>query len=416
MLKRTPFHPRTSALCTGLAYKEWAGYAAVANFDRHSEREYFAVRYAAGLLDVSPLYKYDIIGRDAARLLSRVWCRDITTLKVGRATYSAMCDESGQTLDDGVIVRLDEDAYRITSSEPWLFWFERFARGLSVTISDRSDDLAALALQGPRARAILNPLVDEDLDGMRFFRACHTRLGKAEIVITRTGYTGDLGYELWMEPKDALGVWDAIMEEGSSHGIEPMGLDALDVTRIEAGFVLQGVDYVCAARCLIDRLKSSPYEAGLGSTVQLDRAPFVGQAALREEFARGPAWHLVGLELSWPELEALYASYGLPPHLAPIASREPLPLYDPSGQQQIGQVTSSTWSPRLKRYIALGQVKRGLEALGTQLKVEHTVAFERRSVTATVVKSPFYAPKHARSTPSPVRPKQATSTSEVNHG
>jgi aminomethyltransferase len=396
-MRTTPFHARTSALSTSFAWKEWAGYAAVRAYDAHSEREYFALRHGAGVIDVSPLYKYEVSGPHAAALLARMFTRDIGAVRVGQVVYSAMADERGQCLDDGTVARLTERQFRVTTSEPWMHWWHRHARGLDVQIEDSSARLAALAVQGPLAREILKPLVGWDLDKMRFFRVKRTTFaGRHAIWISRTGYTGDLGYELWIESADALPVLDALLEHGAPRGLEPVGLDALDVARIEAGFVLQGVDYVSARSCLVEGHKSTPDEAGLGWTVDLDREPFVGAEAIRAERARGPEWALVGLELDWGELEALYATYGLPPHLAPAASRVAVPVYDPGGHRQVGQVTSSTWSPLLKRYLALAQVYAPYGRLGTKLRVEHTPEFERRQVTARVVETPFFDPPRKR--------------------
>jgi len=398
MARTSPFHPRTSALSSSFAWKEWAGYAAVSTFDSHSESEYFAIRSTAGLLDVTPLYKLDVMGPDAATLLARVWTRDISKIGVGRVVYSAMCDERGHLLDDGTIARLGKDHFRCTSSEPWYAWMLRHARGMDVSIEDTTDQIAALALQGPRAREILKAVVEFDMDRMRFFRARKTTLNGIPLHISRTGYTGDLGYELWVESDRALDLWDALMAAGAPHGMVPIGLDALDVSRIEAGFVLQGVDYISARRCMIESRKSTPDDAGLGWTVDLDRAPFVGQAAIRSERERGSEWDLVGLEISWPEIDALYSSYGLPPHLAPVACRSAVPVYDGDGVQ-VGQATSTTWSPTCKRYLALAQIRRPHHELGGKLKIEHTVEFERKTVTATVVERPFFDPPRKRSTP-----------------
>ena len=407
MPRQTPFHPRTAALCCSYAWKEWAGYAAVCNYDRHSEREYFAFRHTAGLIDITPLFKYEITGPDAGAFLSRVWCRDIASIGRGRVVYSSMVDERGKMLDDGTIARIGEQHYRVTSSEAWLGWFHRHARGYQVTIEESTDDIAALALQGPLARQILKPLVEFDMDRMRFFRIRRTTLAGIPLWISRTGYTGDLGYELWVDNVDALRLWDALTEAGAPLGMEPVGLDALDVVRIEAGFVLQGIDYVSAKFCLNEFRKSTPCEAGLSSTVDLERDLFVGQGALLAERARGPAWELVGLELSWSELEVLYASYNLPPHLAPAASRAALPVYDPAGRKQIGQITSSVWSPLLKKSIALAQVRAAWAAPGTVLKAECTPEFERRQVSATVVPRPFFDPERKRHTPGSGKNKEA---------
>ena len=404
MPRTTPFHSRTSGLMESMAWKEWAGYAAACNFDAHSEREYFAIRQSAGLLDVTPLYKYDVTGSDAASFLSRVWTRDITKLKPGRVVYGCMCDGDGKVLDDGTITYLGENAFRVTSSEPWLGWYSRHSRGMDVEIEDSTDRISALALQGPCSRDILRELTDCDLDSMRFFGTAAGKIAGADGRITRTGYTGDLGYELWMHNADAERVYDALLEAGKPYNMEPIGLDALDVSRIEAGFVLQGIDYICAQRCLIEARKSTPEEAGLGWTVNLDREGWIGRDALLREREVGPKWGLVGLELDWAELEELYEQYNLPPHLAPVACRSAVPVYS-SGRSQVGQVTSSTWSPTLKKYLALGQVYAQHAKVGTKLKVEYTVEFERRTVTATVVKRPFFDPERKTFTPN-AQPKE----------
>lgn len=403
MPRPTPFHPRTAALCHSLRWKDWAGYAAVCSFDPVIDREYFSVRQTAGLLDVSPLYKTEVTGPDAARFLSRVMSRDLTALKVGRVTYLCWCDERGHVQDDGTVARLDRQHFRVTSSEPWLAWFGRFARGFDVQITDSTRDLAALALQGPLSREILKQGTDAALmDGLRFFGVKRTTFDGVPLWISRTGYTGDLGYELWVAPDRALDLWDRLIALGAPYGIEPMGLDALDVTRMEAGFILQGVDYFSARGCVLDRRKSNPFEIGLGWTVQLDRDPFVGSEALQAA-QRAPAWELVGLEVSWPELEALYDRFKLPPSLPVGAWRTGIPVYGPDGRQQVGYATSGAWSPTLKRPYALATVKPGLAALGTQLRIEHTVEYERHSVSATVVKRPFFDPPR----------KTATGASEV---
>ncbi|MFT4627210.1 MAG: aminomethyltransferase, partial [Myxococcota bacterium] len=264
MLNQTPFHPRTSALCTSFRWKEWSGHAAVCTFDAHSEREYFAVRHGVSMLDVSPLYKYELRGADGARLLSRLFTRDITRLGVNRVTYGCLVDPLGDVLDDGTVSRLDDHHWRLTSSEPWLAWLRKHANRLDVTIDDSSRELAALAVQGPNARALVQEVTDVDLDRMRFFRVRAGQIAGHPGWISRTGYTGDLGYELWVRPDAALPLWDALAAAGPRHGLQPIGLDALDVVRLEAGFVLQGVDYVSARNAAIPARRSSPHEVGLG--------------------------------------------------------------------------------------------------------------------------------------------------------
>ena len=397
-MQTTPFHPRLRAHSTSFDWKEWAGYAAPCTYAPHTEAEFFALRSTAGLLDVTPLYKYDVYGPDAGAFLARVWTRDISKIGVGRVVYSAMCDESGHMLDDGTVARIGPDHFRCTSSEPWFAWFLKHSRGFEVRIEDTTDSICGLALQGPRARTILRGITAFDMDRMRFFRIRATTIAGLPVWISRTGYTGDLGYEIFCENAHALGLWDAIMQAGKPHGLIPIGLNALDVARIEAGFVLQGVDYISAKSCLVDALKSTPDDAGLGWTVDLDRDYFVGQQAIRTERKRGSVWDLVGLDISWEGLEELYAEYEIPPHLAPEACRTAVPVYNWDGEQ-VGQATSTTWSPTVKRYLALAQVRRPYNEIGRDLYVEHTPMFERRKVQATVVEKPFFDPPRKRETP-----------------
>ena len=348
MPKPSPFHPRTQALCTSYRWKSWAGYHAVCSYDICHEREYNAFRQAAGLIDVSPLYKYDIQGADAAAFLTRVTTRNLHLLKTGRVVYLCWTDDRGKVIDDGTCARLDEHHFRITAAEPMYHWFIQHADGFDVEVVDTSTSLAALALQGPTARLILNDVCDRSLNQLKFFGLTHTRLNGVDCVITRTGYTGDLGYEVWMPQAGALAVWDALMEGGRPHGIHPAGLDALDVCRIEAGFIMMGVDYTGAFHAVIDSQKSTPYELGLGWTVKLDHPEsFIGQRALREEKQGGSAWTLVGLDISWEATEALYDEYELLPALSSNAWRTPVPIY--ADGRQIGRATSGVWSPILKK-------------------------------------------------------------------
>ena len=394
----SPFHERTSKLCTSFRWKDWSGYAAVCSFDTTHDREYFAFRESAGLLDVSPLFKYEVYGPDAAALLSRMMVRDVSKLKVGRVGYSCWCDDHGKVIDDGTVTRWDEDYYRVTAADPTLHWLQTVGRGMRVTIEDSSARIAVVALQGPRSREVLRAASDADMDSLKFFGATKARLDSLDVWITRTGYTGDLGYEVWVEKEHANRLWDALMDAGSAHGITAAGLDALDVSRIEAGFILLGVDYFSAPKVVLEARKSTPAEAGLGWLVDFERPRFpnfVGRAALEAEKKRGPAWALVGLEVAWEALEALYESFSLPPNLPATARRDGLPVYDGNGKQ-VGKVTSHTWSPILKKYIALTSVHTEHAAPGTVLQMEHTVEYERRRVPAKVVKTPFFDPERKR--------------------
>lgn len=392
MPKPSPFHARTQSLCTSYRWTSWAGYHAVSSYDICHEREYNAFRQGAGVIDVSPLFKYDVSGPDAAAFLSRITVRNIEALKLGRATYLCWTDERGRIIDDGTCMRLDTHHYRITAAEPMLHWFSQHTPGFDVTLVDVSDALAAIAIQGPTACAALEGCISGlDLKSLRFFGVHPARFGAVEGLITRTGYTGDLGYELWVDRDDALRLWDTVFEAGAPHGIHPAGLDALDVCRVEAGFIMMGVDYTGAFDAVIPSQTSTPFELGLGWTVNLkDREPFIGQQALEKEKRDGSAWSLVGLEISWAHLEALFDRYELPPALPSNAWRTAIPVY--RGGRQVGRATSGAWSPILKKNLALATVESDAAQLGTVLDIEVTVEWERKTVPATVVPTPFFNP------------------------
>jgi aminomethyltransferase len=381
-----------------LLYKEWAGCYAVKRYDVYLDREYYAVRHQATVMDATPLYKYEARGKDAARLLARVMVRGFEPFALGRVGYVCWCDEHGKVLDDGTVTRLADDHFRVTAADPALGWLARHARGLSVTLTDSSRSLAALALQGPRAREVLRGLLGSVIDGLKYFRALVTHLpglARPELVVTRTGYTGDLGYELWIANEHAVALWDALFEAGAPHGLLPMGLDALDVARVEAGFLLGGVDYTSARRAPIERQKSTPYELGFDWMVELEREPFVGQAALARSHREGPARRFVGLEIDWQDFERIYERYGLPPHLETGTSREGVPLF--RGGRQVGYATSRSWSPLLKRYLALGTVEADYAAPDNELEIEVTCEYERHRARVRVQKLPFFDPERKKS-------------------
>ncbi|HEX5769125.1 MAG TPA: aminomethyltransferase family protein [Burkholderiales bacterium] len=388
MLKPTPFHERTAALCASFAWRRWAGYVVASSYELSHEREYHAIRGSAALFDVSPLYKYRIRGNDAARLLDLVVTRTIHDLNVGQVAYTPWCDAAGKVLDDGTVARLGENEFRLTSAEPNLRWLEDNAVGLQVEIEDVSESLAALSLQGPASRAILG-----DID-LRYFRLARRHLGGIPVAISRTGYTGDLGYEIWVSPRDAIALWDYLIEAGTPYGIVPAGMLALDVARIEAGLVLIDVDYVPARKALIDSQTSSPYELDLAWTVNLGKDRFVGREALAREASRGAQWQFVGLEIDWTSLERLYAEVGLATRLPAAAWRTSVPVY--AGNQQAGYATSGGWSPLLKKYIALAHLESRHAAPGTQLDIEMTVEHRRKRAAVRVVKKPFFDPERKR--------------------
>jgi len=393
-LKQTPFHPRTAALMQSQQWRRWAGYMVASCYEPLHDREYHAIRSSAALLDVSPLYKYLIEGPDAARLLDRVVIRNVGASTVGQVLYTCWCDAAGKAIDDGTVSRLGEQAFRLTSAEPNLRWLCLNATGLDVRIRDVSESTAALALQGPNARAILQGMTDTDLARLRYFRVTAAALRGIPVTISRTGYTGDLGYEIWLEAPQALPLWDALIAAGTPYGITPTGILALDMARIEAGLMLLDVDYISAHRALIESQKSSPYELNLGWAVDLTKERFVGRDALEAEAARGTDWQFVGIEVDWDALERLYAEVGLPPRLPTAAWRTSVPIY--ADGSQIGYATSGCWSPLLKKYIALAHLRAPHTAPGTRVAMEVTVEHRRKQAAATVTKTPFFNPERKR--------------------
>jgi aminomethyltransferase len=387
----TAFHERTLALCESLNFKEWSGYYTVAAYEMTHDHEYNAIRNSSALIDVSPLFKYHVTGRDATKLVNRVIARDINKVAVDQVIYCCWCDSAGKVIDDGTITRLGENEYRWTAADPSLRWFCQNTLGLDVQIEDISEKTAALALQGPTTGKLLHAVADANIAGLKYFRVTHGRIAGVPVDISRTGYTGDLGYEIWIPWKDALRVFDELMAKGRAFDIHPAGMVALDIARIEAGLILIEVDYISSKRALIEDQKYSPAEIGLGKLVDLKKDNFVGREALAEETKDGgPARMLVGLEINWSEVEALYEQIGMAPQVPGTASRVAVPVY--RGGRQVGKATSTTWSPTLKRMIALASISRESATLGSTLSMELTVEAARKTVSAKVVVLPFFNP------------------------
>ena len=393
----TPLHSRTAPLCGSRRWKEWAGYFVVDAFDRFHDPEYHAVRSGAALFDVSPLHKYDFVGPEATAFTDRLITRNVARSKVGQVLYSAWCDSAGKLIQDGCFQRFADDRVRATAVDPSLPWFELVARGMEVRIEEVSEQYAALALQGPTSARVLNRLAEDDLSDLGFFRLRETRLGGLPVVVTRTGYTGDLGYELWAASEAAPALWDLLLDAGEPLGLRPAGMLALDRARVEAGFPLIEVDFWNADNALTDAQKSTPYEVGLGWAVSAKKGPFVGQAALLAERARGPSRFFVGIETPMAELERLFAQDDLAPEVADEVDRRGVPVY--SGRSQVGRATSVCWSPLLKRQLALATVERGYEKPGTPVEIEVTVEYERRRARSRVSALPFFDPPRKRRTP-----------------
>ena len=394
----TAFHERTFALCESLNYREWSGYYTVSAYETHHEHEYNAIRNASALIDISPLYKYRLTGPDATRLVDRVVTRNMQKVTVGQVVYTPWCDGHGKVVDDGTVSRLEENAYRWTAADPNFRWLHQNALGLNVSIEDISDKLAALALQGPTSGKLLKTVVDgADIANLKYFHVTQGTIAGVPVEVSRTGYTGDLGYEIWVAWDRAKPVWDALIEKGRKFDIHPAGMLALDVARIEAGLLLIEVDFNSSKKAIIESQKYSPFELGLGRLVSLDKARFVGQDALIEEKKRGHAREIMGLEIDWNSVEKLYEAVGLSPAMPATASRVAVPLY--KNGSHVGKATSTTWSPSLKRLIALATVDREHTTVGATVEMEITVEAVRHRVPATIVKTPFFNPKRKTATP-----------------
>jgi aminomethyltransferase len=391
------FHARTHELCESLNYRDWSGYYAVSAYETHHEHEYNAIRNACALIDVSPLYKYRVEGPDATRLVNRVITRDATRMAVGQVYYTPWCDEDGTVIDDGTVTRVGDQVYRWTAADPSLRWLTENARGLNVSVEDTSEQIAALAVQGPTSAKLLRAVSSAPIETLRYFRAASATIAGVPVDISRTGYTGDLGYEIWMPWDRAIDVWDALMDRGRAFDVHAAGMLALDVARVEAGLLLIDVDFHGSRKALIASQRYTPFELGMARLVDLDKGAFIGRRALLAEHRRGPRRQIVGLEVDWTEVEALHDRVGLPPTAPAATSRVAVPVYKDT--RQVGRATSTTWSTTLKRLIALATIDAPHVAPGTRVKIEMTVDAVRHRVTATVVKTPFFNPPRKTATP-----------------
>ena len=393
-MRESPFHPRTSELCDLYNWSLWRNWLLVDMYAPDHIQEYFAVRTACGAFDMSPIPKYHIYGPDAERYLNRIVTQNVSRCSVGQVIYTPWCDDEGKIMDDGILFRLNEQSFRLTTGDPWLHWLEDNTVGLNVTIEDVTG-LGVLAIQGPYSRDLLNTLTDADLNSLGYFRILQTELAGIPVEISRTGYTGDLGYEIWVEPHKAVQVWDVIFEAGKSYQLLPFGDFALEMTRIEAGLLLADTDFLSSQKAVFDFEKSSPFELGLGWSVHLDKEYFIGKKSLQKEQAQGSAWKTVGLEMDLEALEAVYAEFDMPLYLPHEAWSDPVPIY--ASGQQIGKATCGMWSPVLKKYIAITRLKPEFARIGTSVKMEVTIDAQRKMARGKIVNMPFFDPPRKKS-------------------
>jgi len=384
-LLRTPFHERARALSQLDSFIPWNGYTTVDVFST-VEHEYFAIRNASTLYDLSPMAKYRITGPDALRFMNRLVTRDLAKLKPNRVAYAVWCDDEGQLIDDGTVFRLGESEYRLCAQERQLDWLLDSAIGYDVDIADVTEAIAGLALQGPTSCAVLKKLGLTGVERLKPFDIGSFALEGTALTVSRTGFTGDLGYEVWMDPRDAEGVWDRLMAAGHSRGLRPLGSRALNIARIEAGFLLPNVEFLSAERTLRVGRERSPFELGLDWLVDFEKGHFTGRRALLAKQRDGTRRRLVGLDIEGNK----------PAHNALVYSAR-------SGRKEIGSVTSAIWSPTCKRNLAYALLDAPYVAVGTEVWVEiylnSELTWERRMRSARVVDKPFFAPERRRATP-----------------
>ena len=384
-LLKTPFHERARALSQVDSFVAWSGYTTVDVFTT-VEQEYFAIRNATTLYDLTPMVKYRIAGPDAVAYLNRLVTRDLSKLKPDRVAYCVWCNDAGHMLDDGTVFRLGAAEYRLCTAGRQIDWLLDSAVGFDVDISEVTEQIAALAVQGPTSCAVLKAAGLAGVERLKPFEIGYLSLGQTPLTVSRTGFTGDLGYELWMEPDAAEEVWDALMAAGRSRGIRAIGSQALNMARIEAGFLMPHFDFLSAEQTIRPGRERSPLELGLSWLIDFGKGHFTGRRALIAERARGPRRLLVGLDVAGNK----------PAHNALLYSAA-------SGRREIGSVTSAIWSPTCKRNIALAMVDAPYFKTGTtvwaDIYLNRELVWERRMSPATVVERPFFAPERRRATP-----------------
>ncbi len=395
MISTTPFYPRLSELNKTGLWGHWSGYLSAMRYDMAAKHEYFAVRNSAGYFDTSPLYKFWIRGKDAERFLAGVMTRDIRQCRPGKAQYTLWCDDRGFVLEDGVLFRHSDTEFLLTAAEPNVGYLRDLVGRLDVEIEDASDEYGMLAVQGPRSREILSKLAPE-VDQLGFFEHTQAKIGSAPVTISRTGYTGDLGFEVRVGADDALDMLDAVVEAGEGHGFIPFGEEALLMTRIEAGLVLINVEFSSSRFAFTDHERVTPKELGFGwmlKGIDADDRPFIGRNAIRKELAdKTSRWASVGLVIDWQDYDRLYSEAGLiPPKDETPLDYESM-LYDDEGER-IGYATSLMYSPVLQRHIAMARVRPDLGAVGSRVNVELTINHQYQTVAAEVARMPLFNPK-----------------------
>lgn len=400
MVKKTPFYARQVELNETMLWEHWAGYAIPTRYQYSTVFEYFATRNSAGLFDTSPLFKYRFKGPDATKFLAGVLTRDIRHCAIGQAQYTIWCDDRGFVIEDGVVLHVAEDEYWLTSAEPNLRYFSQLIGRLQVEVTDMSENYGILALQGPHSLNILQQLSDAPAK-LNYFEVTETEIAEKAVVVSRTGYTGDLGYEIWVKSDDALAVWDALMEAGRGYNITPMGMTALSMARLDAGLLMIEIDFSSSRYSWVDAQRETPLELGLGwmlRGLKKDDRAFIGRRAIEQEKANNTSrWKTVGLELDPQTYENIYNNNGLIAPKADLLIQETLYLYNDDfnsnpNSQYVGYITSFMFSPILKKHIAIAKLQPNFAKRGAEVYVELEVLHRSQYFPARVVRMPFYNP------------------------
>lgn len=398
MTRLTPFHSRTAALNEGQRWEDWEGYLAANMYGLDPLIEYNAIRLGCGLFDVSPLHKYEVQGPDAKAFLQRMVVRNLAPSRPGRGFYTVWCNDDGKVVDDGGVFHLAENHFRLTSTLPNFEWLIDNSLGFDVAFEDVSEELVGLALQGPTSRDLLQKLTSVDLAALKFWNCTEADVCGRPTMISRTGYTGDLGFEIFLRPDDAERIWDSAMALAPDYQMRPCGLAALDMARIEAGLLSIDNEFISAKQTLFEIQTISPFELGLGWMCKLDGDFFVGRDALIKEKTNGTSrWNTVGIELDVTYIEKYFREFAMPLHLPEQSWNEAVPIYSDEAQEhRIGRGTSGMWSPLLKKYIVIARVPPSYAKLGSRLWIEEVIEAKSFSIPATVVKMPFFDPARKR--------------------
>ena len=397
MVKRTPFHERLEPLNQPEIWEHWAGYLVAPRYQYSDLAEYYSTRNAVSLFDTSPLFKYKFSGAGAEAYLAKVMARDIRKCRIGQAQYTIWCDEAGYVMEDGVIMRVAADEYWLTSAEPNLRYFRQLAKGFEVVIEDISSQYGILAVQGPHSIDVMRQL-SEDVEKLRFFRLTQTKMAGIDVTVSRTGFTGDLGYEVWVPAEDALPLFDAIWNAGEGHNIIAMGSFSLSIARIEAGLLLIDVDFYNARYAWTDAQRETPHELGwawMFKNLAKDDRDFIGRAAIEKEIATASSrWNTVGLAIDWRDYDRLHREAGIMTPKDGVMVQETMTIYKRSDVpwQYAGYTSSFMWSSLTKQHVAIAKLPLELCEPGTEVDLEISVIRQPQYVLSRVVELPFFNP------------------------